>query len=59
MAVSMYGAYAALARSNNIRSWNVWLRMFVNHVRRKIDPTAKPKCLLTEPWVGYRFRLSG
>jgi two-component system, OmpR family, KDP operon response regulator KdpE len=35
-----------------------YLRVFVNQLRKKIeaDP-AKPKFLLTEPWVGYRFAL--
>ncbi len=35
-----------------------YLRVFVNQLRKKIeaDP-AKPKLLLTEPWVGYRFAL--
>ena len=35
-----------------------YLRVFVNQLRRKIerDPH-KPKYLLTEPWVGYRFVL--
>lgn len=33
-----------------------YLRVFINHLRRKIEPNpAKPKYLLTEPWVGYRF----
>ena len=34
------------------------LRVVVNQLRKKIerDP-AKPKLLLTEPWVGYRFVL--
>jgi two-component system KDP operon response regulator KdpE len=33
-----------------------YLRVFVNQVRKKIeaDP-AKPKYILTEPWIGYRF----
>jgi len=33
-----------------------YLRVFINQLRKKIeeDP-AKPKCILTEPWVGYRF----
>jgi len=35
-----------------------YLRVFVNQLRRKIEPQpAKPQYLLTEPWVGYRFRL--
>jgi two-component system KDP operon response regulator KdpE len=34
------------------------LRVVINQLRRKIeaDPT-KPKYILTEPWVGYRFAL--
>jgi two-component system KDP operon response regulator KdpE len=33
-----------------------YLRVFINQLRKKIeeDP-AKPKYILTEPWVGYRF----
>ncbi len=35
-----------------------YLRVFVNQLRKKIEPQpAKPKYLLTEPWVGYRFSL--
>jgi len=35
-----------------------YLRVFVNQLRRKIEPQpAKPRYLLTEPWVGYRFCL--
>jgi two-component system, OmpR family, KDP operon response regulator KdpE len=37
-----------------------YLRAFVRQLRRKIEPEpAKPRYLLTEPWVGYRFQLSG
>jgi len=33
-----------------------YLRVFVNQLRKKIEHNpAKPKLLLTEPWVGYRF----
>jgi len=33
-----------------------YLRVFINHLRKKIERNpAKPKYLLTEPWVGYRF----
>jgi two-component system KDP operon response regulator KdpE len=33
-----------------------YLRFFVNQLRKKIEPVpSKPKYLLTEPWVGYRF----
>ena len=33
-----------------------YLRVFINHLRKKIEPNpSKPKYILTEPWVGYRF----
>ena len=33
-----------------------YLRFFVNQLRKKIEAVpSKPKYLLTEPWVGYRF----
>ncbi len=35
-----------------------YLRVFVKQLRKKIEPEpAKPRFLLTEPWVGYRFVL--
>jgi two-component system KDP operon response regulator KdpE len=35
-----------------------YLRVFVNQLRKKIEPDpSRPEYLLTEPWVGYRFRL--
>jgi two-component system KDP operon response regulator KdpE len=35
-----------------------YLRVFVNQLRKKLEPDpAKPRYLLTEPWVGYRFWL--
>lgn len=33
-----------------------YLRVFVRHLRKKIEPDpAKPRYIMTEPWVGYRF----
>jgi two-component system KDP operon response regulator KdpE len=33
-----------------------YLRVTINQLRKKIEPEpSKPKYLLTEPWVGYRF----
>jgi len=33
-----------------------YLRVFINQLRRKIEPDASHPCyILTEPWVGYRF----
>jgi len=35
-----------------------YLRTFINQLRKKIEKNpAKPKYILTEPWVGYRFEL--
>jgi two-component system KDP operon response regulator KdpE len=37
-----------------------YLRVVVNQLRKKIEPVpSKPKYLLTEPWVGYRFATEG
>jgi two-component system KDP operon response regulator KdpE len=37
-----------------------YLRVFVNQLRKKIeaDP-ARPRYILTEPWLGYRFDMQG
>jgi two-component system KDP operon response regulator KdpE len=33
-----------------------YLRVFINQLRKKIEPDpSKPRYVLTEPWVGYRF----
>lgn len=33
-----------------------YLRVFITHLRKKIEPNpSKPKYILTEPWMGYRF----
>lgn len=35
-----------------------YLRVFVSQLRKKIEPEpARPRYILTEPWVGYRFVL--
>lgn len=37
-----------------------YLRVFVGHLRRKLEPEeSSPKYILTEPWVGYRFEPGG
>jgi two-component system, OmpR family, KDP operon response regulator KdpE len=33
-----------------------YLRVFINQLRKKIEPEETPHYILTEPWVGYRFR---
>ncbi len=36
-----------------------YLRAFIKQLRKKIEPEpAHPKFLITEPWVGYKLRLS-
>ncbi len=38
---------------------NEYLRVFISHLRKKLEPTpARPRYILTEPWIGYRFLLS-
>ena len=35
-----------------------YLRVFMNQFRKKIEPDPqKPRYLITEPWVGYRFEM--
>jgi two-component system KDP operon response regulator KdpE len=36
-----------------------YLRVFINQLRKKIEPADAPRYILTEPWVGYRFQPSG
>jgi two-component system KDP operon response regulator KdpE len=36
-----------------------YLRVFIKQLRQKIEPNpSKPVHIVTEPWVGYRFRVS-
>jgi two-component system KDP operon response regulator KdpE len=35
-----------------------YLRVFVNQLRKKIEPEpGRPRYIITEPWVGYSFRI--
>ena len=35
---------------------NEYLRVFIGQLRKKIEPDpARPRYILTEPWIGYRF----
>jgi two-component system, OmpR family, KDP operon response regulator KdpE len=36
-----------------------YLRVFINQLRRKIEPGETPKYIVTDPWVGYRFLPAG
>jgi two-component system KDP operon response regulator KdpE len=36
-----------------------YLRVMINQLRKKIEPDpSRPKYILTEPWIGYRFQAS-
>jgi two-component system KDP operon response regulator KdpE len=36
-----------------------YLRVFINQLRKKIEPEETPRYILTDPWVGYRFEPGG
>jgi two-component system, OmpR family, KDP operon response regulator KdpE len=36
-----------------------YLRVNIGQLRKKIEPDEEPRYILTEPWVGYRFRPTG
>lgn len=36
-----------------------YLRVNIGQLRKKIETTEEPRYILTEPWVGYRFRSTG
>lgn len=44
----------------NYTEQSEYLRVFVGNLRKKIEPDSnKPRYILTEPWVGYRFDPQG
>ena len=41
----------------NFTDQTEYLRVFISHLRKKIEPDpARPRYILTDPWVGYRFQ---
>lgn len=36
-----------------------YLRVFINQLRKKIEPSDPPRYIQTDPWVGYRFQPAG
>jgi two-component system, OmpR family, KDP operon response regulator KdpE len=36
-----------------------YLRVFINQLRKKIEPGQTPRYILTDPWIGYRFQPEG
>ena len=41
----------------NFTDQTEYLRVFISHLRKKIEPDpTRPRYILTDPWVGYRFQ---
>jgi two-component system KDP operon response regulator KdpE len=41
----------------NFTDQTEYLRVFISHLRKKIEPdVTRPRYILTDPWVGYRFQ---
>lgn len=41
----------------NFTDQSEYLRVFISHLRKKIEPDpARPRYILTDPWVRYRFQ---
>jgi len=36
-----------------------YLRVFINQLRKKVESSDKPRYIVTDPWVGYRFHPTG
>jgi two-component system KDP operon response regulator KdpE len=44
----------------NYTEQSEYLRVFVGNLRKKVEPEPdRPRYILTEPWVGYRFDPQG
>jgi len=54
--VITHRALLAAVWGDNSMEQPEYLRVFVGHLRKKIEPEGgQPRYILTEPWVGYRF----
>jgi two-component system KDP operon response regulator KdpE len=54
--VVTHRALLAAVWGDNSMEQPEYLRVFVGHLRKKIEPEGgQPRYILTEPWVGYRF----
>lgn len=55
--VVTHRAILAAIWGGNFTEQTEYLRVFVGQLRKKVEPDpSKPRHILTEPWVGYRFR---
>ncbi|MCW8131085.1 MAG: response regulator [Planctomycetota bacterium] len=56
--VVTHGQLLRMVWGPNSEEEHQYLRVYMNQLRRKLEPEpAKPKYLLTEPGVGYRFKI--
>jgi two-component system KDP operon response regulator KdpE len=54
--VITHRALLAAVWGDNSMEQPEYLRVFVGHLRKKLEPEgSQPRYILTEPWVGYRF----
>jgi two-component system KDP operon response regulator KdpE len=54
--VITHRALLAAVWGDNSMEQPEYLRVFVGHLRKKLEPEgSQPRYIITEPWVGYRF----
>jgi two-component system KDP operon response regulator KdpE len=54
--VITHRALLAAVWGDNSMEQPEYLRVFVGHLRKKLEPEgSQPRYILTEPWIGYRF----
>jgi two-component system KDP operon response regulator KdpE len=57
--VTHHALLAAVWGPNSVEQLE-YLRVFVGHLRKKLEPNeSEPRYIITEPWVGYRFEPEG
>ncbi len=58
--VVTHRALLAAVWGDNSTEQPEYLRVFIGHLRKKLEPDeASPRYITTEPWVGYRFNPKG
>jgi two-component system KDP operon response regulator KdpE len=54
--VITHRALLAAVWGDNSMEQPEYLRVFVGHLRKKLEPEgSQPRYIITEPWIGYRF----
>jgi two-component system KDP operon response regulator KdpE len=58
--VVTHRALLAAVWGDNSTEQPEYLRVFIGHLRKKLEPDeASARYITTEPWVGYRFNPEG